>query len=411
MPTVRQIQSAADILKGIVLHTPLVNSPYLSRLFGADIYLKLENLQNTGSFKVRGATFKLLSEKRKRNLREVVAASAGNHAQGVALAARQAGVKATVVMPEWASISKQEATRGYGGTVIISGKNMSESLKEARKLAGEDILFIHPFDDPWIIAGQGTVGLEILEDIDAPDKILVPVGGGGLAAGIGIAVKSKNPATQVIGIQAAACPSALRSRQLGTRIVVEAGPTLADGIAIRQIGKRTFRILEKHVDAFATVNEESIASAVLMLLEKKKILAEGAGATPLAALLEGSVRTKPGEKVVLVISGGNMDSPLIGRIINQGLIRNARVMRMTVALDDVPGSLAMLLSHVASLKANVLHIRHDRNIGDLPINMSRVGMELETRGFNHIQEILAALGQAGYDIQADPASLGKYDSL
>ncbi len=183
MPTVRQIQSAADILKGIVLHTPLVNSPYLSRLFGADIYLKLENLQNTGSFKVRGATFKLLSEKRKRNLREVVAASAGNHAQGVALAARQAGVKATVVMPEWASISKQEATRAYGGTVIISGKNMSESLKEARKLAGEDILFIHPFDDPWIIAGQGTVGLEILEDIDAPDKILVPVGGGGLVGG------------------------------------------------------------------------------------------------------------------------------------------------------------------------------------------------------------------------------------
>ncbi len=192
---------------------------------------------------------------------------------------------------------------------------------------------------------------------------------------------------------------------------MEAGPTLADGIAVRQIGKRTFRILEKHVDAFATVNEESIASAVLMLLEKKKILAEGAGATPLAALLEGSVRTKPGEKVVLVISGGNMDSPLIGRIINQGLIRNARVIRMTVALDDVPGSLAMLLSHVASLKANVLHIRHDRNIGDLPINMSRVGMELETRGFNHIQEILAALGQAGYDIQADPASLGKFDPL
>ncbi len=397
VPSLRNIEHAAALLKDQVLHTPLVFSPYLSRLFDAKIYLKLENLQNTGSFKVRGAAYKLLCSGIAAGAREVVTASAGNHAQGVALAARLAGLRATVVMPEGASISKQEATRAYGGTVLLSGKNVSESLKEARRLAGKGALFIHPFDDPRIIAGQGTVGLEILEDLNAPHKILVPVGGGGLAAGVGIAVKAKSPRTRVIGVQAAACPSALRSRRLGKRIRVHDEPTLADGIAVRQLGKITFKALEEHVDTLVSVKEESIASAVLMLLEKKKVLAEGAGAVPLAALLEKAVRPKSGERVVLVISGGNIDSPLIGRILNQGLIRNARVIRMTVTLEDVPGSLAALLSLVAKLKANVLHIRHDRNVGDLPINVSRVALEMETRSREHVEELLKRLKKAGYD--------------
>ncbi len=399
MPSLRDIEDAAARLRHRVLRTPLVFSPYLSRYFGASVHLKLENLQNTGSFKVRGATYKLLLEKGERALKEVVAASAGNHAQGVALAAREAGLKATIVMPEWASISKQEATRGYGGNVILSGKTVAQSLKAAEALAGKDALLIHPFDDLRIIAGQGTVGLEILEDLDKPDKILVPVGGGGLAAGIAVAVKSRCPQTRIIGVQAAACPSALRARRLGKRVQVAAGPTLADGIAVPRIGKTPFKILERHVTALVGVEEESIASAVLMLLEKKKILAEGAGAAPLAALLEGHIRVTPGEKIVLVISGGNMDSPLIGRIINQGLLRNGRVMRMTVGLEDVPGSLAALLSHVARLKGNVLHIRHQRNVEGLPINMSRVAVEVETRGFDHIRKIRSALKKAGYDLQ------------
>ncbi|MBW1956601.1 MAG: threonine ammonia-lyase [Deltaproteobacteria bacterium] len=407
MTTLQHIQEAAEILKDRVLRTPLVHSPYLSRHFGAQIYLKLENLQNTGSFKVRGAVFKLFSESQKRRLQGVVAASAGNHAQGVALAARQARVNAIVVMPEWASISKQEATRAYGGKVVISGKTVDESLKEARKLAGEGRLFIHPFDDPLIITGQGTIGLEILEDLRNPDKILVPVGGGGLAAGIGIVVKAQSPRTRVIGVQSTACPSARESLRLQRRVMVDAAPSLADGIAVRQTGKRNYRILASHLDDLVTVNESSIAAAILMLLEKKKILAEGAGAVPLAALLEKSVHIKQGDKVVLVISGGNMDSSLIGRIISQQLIQNARVMRMTAVLEDVPGTLATLLSQVAALKANVLHIRHDRNVGDLPINMSRVAIELETRGEDHVKNILHHLRKAGYNVRADPVALPK----
>jgi len=401
MPTLQDVEKAQSLLIDTVLHTPLVYSPYLSRLFHSKIFLKLENLQNTGSFKIRGAAYKLLTVKGKTKIREVVAASAGNHAQGVALAARQAGMRATLVMPEWASISKQEATRAYGGHVVIHGKSIGESLAEAKSRSGKEVLFIHPFDDPEIIAGQGTVGIEILQELGAPDQILVPVGGGGLIAGIAVAIKAKSPGTRIIGVQTIQCPAAVESRRQGKRVSTNAGPSLADGITVRQVGKLTFDIMQKDVDDLVTVNEDSIASAVLMLLDKKKVLAEGAGAVPLAALLEGVIKPHSGETVVLLVSGGNMDSPLIGRIITQGLIRNARVMRLSVALEDVPGSLASLLDYVARLKANVLHIRHDRNVGDLPMNISRVVLELEIRGLDHLMEIRDTLLKAGYAIHAE----------
>ena len=402
MTTYPEIQKAAEAIRDRVLRTPLVLSPTLSRMFKADIYLKLENLQTTGSFKIRGATYKLIVNRGRIGPQGVVAASAGNHAQGVALAARQLGILATIFMPEWASISKQEATRAYGGKVIISGKSVNESLGKAKELADRGAMMIHPYDDDEIIAGQGTVALEILSELSDPDMILAPVGGGGLISGIATAVKAMTKKTKIIGVQAASCPSAVVSRQNGKITPVTTTPSIADGISVKQVGSLTFDIIQKHVDSIVAVAEESIASAVLFLLERKKMLAEGAGAVPVAALLDGTVAIPKGGKVVLVISGGNMDSPLIGRIINQGLSKHSRVMRLSVTLEDIPGSLAKLLSHVASLKANVLHIRHDRNVGDIPINMSRVVLELETRGPEHVNEIADALRRLKYEIKTEP---------
>ena len=377
----------------------MVYSPTLSRTFDAEIYLKLENLQRTGSFKIRGATYKLLTRRKEIGPAGVVAASAGNHAQGVALAARNVGIPATIVMPEWASISKQEATRSYGGEVVLAGHSIADSLDRAKALAEEGRTFVHPFDDTDIITGQGTIGTEILEQMPDTDVILVPIGGGGLFSGIASATRAFRPDIRIIGVQAAACPSAFESRRRGTRTLVESRRSLADGISVKQPGKLTFEMIQKLADDVVLAEEEQIAAAILLLLERKKILAEGAGAVPLAALLNGSVRLRPGSKAVLVISGGNVDSPLLGRIIRKGMLKNGRVMRLKLHLDDIPGSLSRLLALVARLKANVLHIFHDRDVKDMPISITYVELELETRGPGHIEEIRASLREAGYDIR------------
>lgn len=392
-----QIQNAANLIRHSILRTPMVCSPTISRMFNADIYLKLENLQRTGSFKIRGATYKLMLRQNDIGHGGVVAASAGNHAQGVALAARQTGVSATIVMPEWASISKQEATRNYGGEIVLFGQSVEESLQKARELAEPDKTFIHPFDDPDIIAGQGTIGLEILEDLNDADMILVPIGGGGLISGIATAVKHIKPQVKIIGVQAAACPSALKSRQNKAITRVASKTSLADGITVKQPGALNFGLIEKYVDEIVAVEEEEIAAAILILLERKKVLAEGAGAVALAALLNGSVIPES-RKIVLVISGGNVDSPLLGRIIAKGMLNNGRIMRIHVRLSDTPGSLAGLLALIARMKANVLHIYHDRNVRDLPINITCVELELETRSTEHIHEIRGELLKAGYRI-------------
>ncbi len=392
------IQQATNIIKDIVIRTPLVHSPTFSRMFGGDIYFKLENLQKTGSFKIRGAAHKLLKCREEIGPKGVVAASAGNHAQGVALAAKQAGIPSTIVMPEWASISKQEATRGYGGNLVIAGTSVEESLQKAQELALEGKTFIHPFDDPDIIAGQGTIALEIFEDLKDADMILAPIGGGGLISGIAAAAKSVRPDIRVIGVEAAVCPSALLSYQKGKVTKLEqSGLSIADGITVKQVGNNNFEIIRKYVDEVVLVEEEQIAAAILMLLERKKILAEGAGAVTLAALLNGAVVIPPGSKAVLLVSGGNLDSPLLGRIINKGMVTHGRIMRVRVNLSDTPGSLSGLLAFVASLKANVLHIYHDRNVKDIPINVSCVNLELETRSNNHINEIHLGLKAAGYE--------------
>jgi len=396
--SLNRFHHAAGLIRPHIIRTPLVHSPTLSQMFDCDIYLKLENLQKTGSFKIRGAAYKIFFRKDEIRSGGVVAASAGNHAQGVALAASRAGLSATIVMPEWASISKQEATCNYGGQVMLWGKSIGESLEKAREIASQGKTFIHPFDDVDIITGQGTLGLEILEELPDTQMIIAPVGGGGLISGIALAAKALSSGARVIGVQAGVCPSAAEALQRGHVKTVRAQPSIADGISVRQVGERTFKVLQSCVDRIALVDEAGIAGAILMLLERKKVLAEGAGAVPLAALLNGAVSAPRGGKLVLVISGGNVDSPLLGRILHQGLLKNGRIMRIQVQLDDTPGALARLLSLIARRKANVLHIFHDRNVMNAPLFVTSVSLELETRGTPHIREVFEEIEQAGYPI-------------
>ncbi len=393
-----EIERAASMLKGRIIRTPVVYSPTFSKITGFEVYLKLENLQITGSFKIRGATFKILGELDRIGKEGVVAASAGNHAQGVALAAGRAGLAATIVMPVWASISKQEATRAYGGKVILEGQNLGDALEKALELAKEGRAFIHPFDDPAIIAGQATIGLEIMEDLPDADLIVVPVGGGGLIAGIGVAAHSVRPDVRIVGVQAQNCPSALEALQSGQRTRVEAAPSIADGISVKQIGSLPFEIIRKEVDRIVLVGEDRIAEAVIMLLERKKVLAEGAGAVGAAALLGEKIEARAGAKVVLVVSGGNIDISLLDRVIRKGLSWNGRIMRFSILLDDEPGALAGLLIVIAHAGANVLQIYHNRGGADMPVRQSRVELEIETRNFAHIREIAMALGNAGHVI-------------
>lgn len=405
MVSLSDIQNAQRVLEGRVIHTPLIYSPTFSRMVGSQIFMKLENLQKTGSFKSRGATYKIVSRLKEIGPQGVVAASAGNHAQGVALAAKQANLPATIVMPKWASITKQEATRGYGGEIILRGDSIDESIAHALELSREGRTFIHPYDDPDIITGQGTIGLEILQDLKDVDLILVPVGGGGLISGVATAAKELRPEVKIFGVQTVACPSAYKACQMGSTFLVDAEKSIADGIAVREIGETNFPIIKEKVEDIFLVEEDQIAAAMLLLLERKKVLAEGAGVVPLAAVLNAALPIPKGSKVVLVISGGNVDSPLVGRIIRQGLFRNGRLMRFAVILDDVPGSLARILTLIAEQKGNVLHIDHTRIGRSMPINVSRVELEIETRGYQHIQEISEVLAATGYQIFPDSYDL------
>lgn len=402
MISIEEIRAAAALIQPHIIETPLIYSPSLSRLLDAQIYLKLENLQRTGSFKVRGAAYKLMKGLSDNTIASagVVAASAGNHAQGVAWASRIAGVHATIVMPEWASISKQEATRNYGAEVIIHGKTLEESLEHARALADQGLTFFHPFDDPQVITGQATIGLEIVRQLADVDRILVPVGGGGLIAGICLAVKATNPLTKITGVEAAACPSAQHSLNAGRPVQAPSAPSIADGISVKQVGIAPFGIIRSHVEDVVLVSEDHIAAAILMLMERKKVLAEGAGAVPLAALLSNSMAVGRESSVVLVISGGNMDSPLLGRVLNQGLVKSGRLTRVRIRLEDQPGALARLLMLIAEKKANVLHIHHDRHRENAPFYMARVELDLETRSRHHVDKILDALEQSGYVVES-----------
>jgi threonine dehydratase len=396
MVTYDDIVHAKEVIAPHIIRTPLIYSPTFSDLTGANIFLKLERLQKAGSFKVRGATYRILHNKSGIGEAGVIAASAGNHAQGVAVAARMAGVHATIVMPTHASLSKQAATKSYGAEIILKGENLQESIEVASALAREGALFIHPYDDPDIIAGQGTIGIEILEDLHSVDIIIVPVGGGGLISGIATAVKAKQPAVRVIGVQSAACPSAYDAVKGSGMMTVIPGQSVADGILVPKVGTLTLPVLESLVDEIILVPDEEIIDAMLLLLERKKILAEGAGAVAVAALLNNHAAIPEGSNVVLVISGGNVDTPLLAKIIRRGLLRKGRIMHTSVRLHDVPGSLAGLLSLIARCEGNIIHIEHRKDDPELPVDMVIVDIDIETRGPDHVQEIRQKIRDSGF---------------
>jgi threonine dehydratase len=396
--TLKDIQDAQERLEGVVLRTPLIFSHTLSRLCRREVYLKLENLQTTGSFKLRGAVNRLTLLKERGEGDKVVAASAGNHAQGVAYAAAHLGLKATIVMPQGASISKQMATQGYGAEVILHGQDLSQALERARTLEAEGYVFIHPYDDPEVIAGQGTLGLEILEDLPEVNTVVVPIGGGGLAAGVTLALKESQPEVQVIGVQARQVPSLLEAFRKGGPAPVAAAPTLADGIRVPLIGQLPFEILKQYLRDCALVEEQEIAAALLFLLEGKKVLAEGAGAVTAAALL-GPLAGRGLGRTVLVVSGGNIDIPLLERVVPRALQEKRRLLTLRVALTDTPGSLGRLTSLLGQTGANILHLFHDRLARELPLDYTRVELNLEARGPEHGEAVLKALKEAGYEVE------------
>jgi threonine dehydratase len=400
MVSLADIHAAETRIFPHIIRTPLIHSPTLSDLTGANVYLKLETLQKAGSFKVRGATNKILSHAITNRTQGVVAASAGNHAQGVAVAAHSAGIPATIVMPEWSTLSKQEATRSYGAQVIIHGLTLEESIDKAKEIARKGNIFIHPYDDEAVIAGQGTIGLEILSDLPATDIIVVPVGGGGLIAGIATAAKGMKPDISIVGARSSMCQSAGEVLSNPSSCPNQAGKTIADGIRVAEIGTLTRPIIRQYVDRHLLASEEEIADAMLLLLERKHIVAEGAGAVPLAVLLNGSIDIARGSNVVLVISGGNVESALLFRVIRQSLVRQGRIMRFSVLLDDQPGTLARILTSVAQERGNILQINHMQG-GDTPIQMARVNIELETRGRDHIMGIKKVLTDKGYEIRME----------
>jgi threonine dehydratase len=392
---IKDIRKAAEVIGDFVHNTPLIYSNSFSAMTGAEVYLKAENLQKTGSFKVRGAFYKLNSLGNK----NVIAASMGNHAQGVAYAAAKLGIHAKIVMPLSASIVKQEATKGYGAELVLHGGSFQEALQYAGSQEGH--VFIHTFDDEKIIAGQGTIGLEIVGDLKDIDTVIVPVGGGGLISGVATAVKELSPHTEIIGVQTASAVSAYKSFM--NKKIEESVPssTLADGIAVGKVGAISFGIIEKYVDDMTLVDEDSIASAILLFLERKKLVVEGAGAVPLAALLGGKERFR-GKRVVLVVSGGNIDFSVIDRIIHKGLVSSGRIGVFEVTVDDVPGQLHTLTGIIASQRGNIHTIVHDRLSPGLSAVQTKVVFTVEIRGKEHLTEIISAIRARGFAISSIP---------
>ena len=393
--TLQDIQAARERIRDVVYHSPCPYSLQLSRLCGCEIYCKLDHLQITGSFKERGARNKLLLLPPEARQRGVVAASAGNHAQALAYHGHELGIEVTVVMPKWAPLIKVTNCRGFGARVILHGDSYDEARAHAKALAEKDrATYVPGFDDVDIIAGQGTMGLEILEDVADVDAVVVPVGGGGLISGVGVAVKSLRPQARIIGVEPHHAPTLHASLRAGRVVRIESKPTLADGLAIAEVGKICFEIAKHVVDDLVMVNEAQIAMSVLRLLELEKTVVEGAGAVPLAAALQRSMSLE-GKKVVLCLCGGNIDVTLVSRIIERGLAADGRLCRVVTQMSDRPGSLARLASVLASTGASVKEVYHDRHFGPADVGAVAIAAVLETRDFAHIEQIKTALREAG----------------
>lgn len=397
--TIDMVQSARQRLRGIIHTTPLDYSALFSRLAGANIYLKLENLQKTGSFKIRGAYNKIAGISSGERKLGVIAASAGNHAQGVSYAASRAGIKSVIVMPEGAPLSKIAATEGYGAEVVLYGQGYDEAYRRALEIQRETgAVFIHGFDDPEIMAGQGTVALEIIEQLDGLEAVLVPAGGGGLLAGVAYTVKLLKPDVRVIGVQARGAPAIYLHKKCGSREDLPATATIADGISVRIPGSMTLEVINKYVDDMVLVDDEEIAMTILMLLERSKVMAEGAGAAGLAAALSGLPGLK-GANIAVIISGGNIDVNVLSNIIERGLVKSGRRLKIKTILPDRPGNLMKILTLLAELRANIIYINHDRTRPQVPLKQAEVELAVETENRHHLDYIVKSLGKAGYTFE------------
>ena len=397
--TFDMIKEAAETIKGSVKRTQIIECPTMEKLTGNKVFFKLENLQKTGSFKVRGALNKIMHLTDEEKARGVIASSAGNHAQGVALGATNLGIKSTIVMPGTAPLSKVMATRGYGAEVVQVGTVYDDAYKKACEIQAETgATFLHPFDDPYVIAGQGTIGIEIIEDLEDVDMVIVPIGGGGIASGIAKAVKSLKPSVKMVGVEAENAASMLEAVKQGCPCTIKTTPTIADGIAVARAGQLTCEMIKDYVDEIVTVSEDDIARAILFLMEKGKVVAEGAGATPVAALLAGKIKEQ-GQNICCVISGGNSDINMIERIINKALILEGRKAEFNVVVPDKAGELFKVLQILAEKKANILRINQSMYKTGIKINNQVAKIVIECADANHRDEIEAAIKAAGYELR------------
>jgi threonine dehydratase len=396
MVTLSDIQTALGRIRESIQISPCTRSETFSELAGNSVYLKLENRQRTGAYKERGALNKLLTLSAEERSRGVIAASAGNHAQAVAYHAARLGIRARICMPLPTPLIKVSATRGYGADVVLHGANYDEAFAEAlRQSEADKITFVHAFDDETVIAGQGTLGLELLEQHPDLEVFVVPIGGGGMIGGLACAVKEKNPKVRVIGVQPSRLPSMKVAVAEGKPVTLAAAVTIADGIAVRRAGARTLPLVQKYVDEIVTVEEEEIANAILLLLEREKTLAEGAGAAAVAALVNHRVELS-GKRVAAIVGGGNIDVTLLARIIERGLVKDGRLVRLRVHLPDYPGALHRLTGILAEHRANLVETSYDRAYHGVNLGDTAIDITMETRGPEHIAELIAALGAAGY---------------
>lgn len=394
--TLEAIRAAADVLRGRVARTPCLHSRTLSKITGAQVWLKFENHQFTASFKERGALNKLMSLTAAQRGAGVIAVSAGNHAQGVAYHARLLGIPAVIVMPRFTPHVKVEHTRGHGAEVILAGENFDEARAHAMRVMQErGLTLVHPYDDERIIAGQGTIGLEMLEDVPELEVLVVPIGGGGLISGVATAARALKPGIAVVGVQTERFPSMLCAVE--GREPVFGASTLADGIAVKTPGKLTLEIVRRLVERILLVDEGDIEHAILMLLEIEKTVVEGAGAAGLAALVRHRDRFV-GKRVGLVLCGGNIDPLMLSDVIRRGMVRTGRLSRLRVRLRDLPGSLARVTATLAEANANIEEVHHQRDFTNLPLQDAEVEFVLETRGFEHVRQVMAALESAGVEV-------------
>lgn len=397
--TFDMIKEAAETIKGSVKRTQIIECPTMEKLTGNKVFFKLENLQKTGSFKVRGALNKIMHLTEEEKARGVIASSAGNHAQGVALGATNLGIKSTIVMPGTAPLSKVMATRGYGAEVVQVGTVYDDAYKKACEIQAETgATFLHPFDDPYVIAGQGTIGMEIIEDLEDVDMVIVPIGGGGIASGIAKAVKSLKPSVKMVGVEAENAASMLEAVKQGCPCTIKTTPTIADGIAVARAGQLTCKMIRDYVDEIVTVSEDDIARAILFLMEKGKVVAEGAGATPVAALLAGKIKEQ-GQNICCVISGGNSDINMIERIINKALILEGRKAEFNVVVPDRAGELFKVLQVLAEKKANILRINQSMYKTGIKINNQVAKIVIECANAEHRNEIAVAIREAGFELR------------